>query len=170
MIRELAANKGIQTEALLLIEKIRKGDKAAFGILYDRFAPVLLGIIRKQVSDTRKSEAILQKTFLRIYSEIASFDPSCDSLFSWLLTITHKMISKNNPENPSGDNFVGSSDALAKTPDEMTMNNKYLTLDLLILKGYSFAQATKVSGLPPGELKKKLQEEFKQLRTVNPNE
>lgn len=170
MIRELAAISKNQTDVVLLIRRIREGDAVAFGILYDRFAPVLLGIIRKQITDLRQSEEILQKIFLRVHSEIASFDISRDRLFSWLLAITHNIISKNSAEIPAAGNFVSSHNASAPGAGESTPQDPFLLLDMFIRQGYTFAQAAQKMSLSPRELKLKLKAEFKQLRSMRSND
>jgi RNA polymerase sigma factor (sigma-70 family) len=48
----------------VLMERFCRGDEAAFGVLYDRYAPQLEGFLRRLVRDQTLAEDLLQTTFL----------------------------------------------------------------------------------------------------------
>ena len=55
--------------------------------LYDRYAPILLGTIKKIISDEVEAVAVLEKTFIKVRAEMSQFRPGQKPIFSWLLTI-----------------------------------------------------------------------------------
>jgi len=65
-----------------LVACILQGDKQAFGELYDKYAPALLGIITKIAVDKKTSENILQESFLIIWNDLKTHDCSGERLFT----------------------------------------------------------------------------------------
>ncbi len=68
-------------------------DQLDFSILYDRYAPVLLGVIMKIISDKTEALAILETTFTKVLSEIGMFNADKQPVFVWLLTIARSAAS-----------------------------------------------------------------------------
>ncbi len=58
-----------------------------FSTLYDRYAPALLGIITKIISDEKEAVNVLEATFTKVWSEIDQFKPEKQPIFTWLLLI-----------------------------------------------------------------------------------
>ncbi|WP_020605049.1 RNA polymerase sigma factor [Spirosoma spitsbergense] len=63
-------------------------DKATFSALYDRYAPILLGVITNIISDKAASVVVLEDAFLAIHAQLDQFQPGKQPLFTWLLHIT----------------------------------------------------------------------------------
>lgn len=57
-----------------LIEKCKKYDRVAQKMLYDRYAPILLGICMRYVFEKSEAEDILQEGFLKIFTKITEFE------------------------------------------------------------------------------------------------
>jgi DNA-directed RNA polymerase specialized sigma24 family protein len=55
--------------------------------VYDRYAPLLLGVIMKIVMDKDEAISLLEQTFVKIHSDIAQFQAGKQPLFTWLLSI-----------------------------------------------------------------------------------
>jgi RNA polymerase sigma factor (sigma-70 family) len=95
---------------LYLSIAIKQGDKEAFGSIYDKYAPVLMGLINRIMPADNDGEEILQTAFLHIWDQISSFDASKSSFLTWLIKITRRLaLDKVNSlpaENHSYDNFV----------------------------------------------------------------
>src|SRR5687768_18343837 len=56
-------------------------------LLYDQYADSLYGIIRRVLEDEQLAEDALQKTMLKVWQNIISFDPARASLFTWMSVI-----------------------------------------------------------------------------------
>ena len=65
-------------------------DKATFSALYDRYAPVLLGVITSIIPDKAASVVVLEDAFLAIHAQLDQFQSGKQPLFTWLLHITRQ--------------------------------------------------------------------------------
>lgn len=67
---------------------MQQGNQQAFGKLYDRYAPILMGLIIRLVDEKEAAEDVLQQVFKKIWDNKALFDFSRDRLFCKMLRIT----------------------------------------------------------------------------------
>jgi len=70
-----------------LFARIAAGDREAFGLFYDRYAPVLFGFCVRILKDARDAEDVLQETFVQVWRDALRFDPTRASAKTWLFTI-----------------------------------------------------------------------------------
>lgn len=70
-----------------LVAALRTRSQKAYSVLYDNYAPALLGIICKVVKNSDDAENLLQDTFVKVWTYIDSYDTSKGRLFTWLLNI-----------------------------------------------------------------------------------
>jgi RNA polymerase sigma factor (sigma-70 family) len=70
----------------------KASSKADFSALYDRYAPILLGVIMSSIPDRVASVAVLEDAFVAIYAQLDQFQPGKQPLFTWLLLITRRTI------------------------------------------------------------------------------
>ena len=73
-----------------LLAKVARGDEAAFAGVYDRFATVVYGLVRRVVRDPAQSEEVTQEVLLEVWRTAARFDPGEGSARSWLMTLAHR--------------------------------------------------------------------------------
>jgi RNA polymerase sigma-70 factor (ECF subfamily) len=73
-----------------LLQRTANGDEQAFGELYDRLAPRVLGLIRRLVIDHSQSEEVAQEVFLEVWQSAARFDPNKGRAIGWIMTIAHR--------------------------------------------------------------------------------
>ena len=71
------------TEEAALIKKCIRQEKEAQKILFERYAPVLLGICRRYVPNTAEAEDILQDGFVKIFLNLKAFQGK-GSLQNWM--------------------------------------------------------------------------------------
>ncbi len=74
-----------------LMARVAARDSAAFGLLYDRHAPVVLGVVVKIVGDRAVGEDVLQETYWRVWTQAASYDPTKGPLRPWLFSIARRL-------------------------------------------------------------------------------
>jgi DNA-directed RNA polymerase specialized sigma24 family protein len=92
---------------LRLAVAIKQGNQQSLAVLYDKYAPALAGIINRIINKEKQAEDILTSTFLQVWKQIATFNPSNSSLFSWLIKIARQTAlekvkmeqKKNSPSN-----------------------------------------------------------------------
>jgi RNA polymerase sigma-70 factor (ECF subfamily) len=77
------ANKGLKAEELL--GRVADRDVEAFGGLYDRFAPRLMGLLMRILSTNLDAESALQEVFLRLWNEAPAIARTGGSLAAWLV-------------------------------------------------------------------------------------
>ncbi len=77
-----------QQEPERLIEAAGRGESAALVALYDRFAPVMLGLAIRIVRARSDAEDVVQDAFVRAWREAPSFDRTRGSAATWLATLT----------------------------------------------------------------------------------
>jgi DNA-directed RNA polymerase specialized sigma24 family protein len=156
-----------------LIDQIQQGETAAFAKLYDKYAPVLLGVTLKIAGDKKTAEELLQKSFMRFWMEISSFDPMKESLLMWMLTITRQTsFTAISQKLKSGEiqlpgNSVNTSNPeitpeKAGTGFDSPHHGKQLTaLDMVYFKGYSLEKTAGELNITVAALKKRIRMEFK---------
>ncbi len=83
-----AAAPGGELAALLAM--VARGDEAAFAGVYDRFATVVYGLVRRIVRDPAQSEEVTQEVLLEVWRTASRFDPGQGSARSWLMTLAHR--------------------------------------------------------------------------------
>lgn len=73
-----------------LLARVASGDKIAFGELYDRSAPRVLGLVRRLLRDSAQSEEVTQEIFLEVWQNAKRYDSSKGSAITWILTMSHR--------------------------------------------------------------------------------
>ncbi len=155
-----------------LIDQIRQGDTEAFARLYDKYAPVLLGVTLIIAGDKKTAEELLQKAFMRFWMEINSFDAMKESLLMWMLTITRSTAFSAVSQKislaeiqPAGNSVNTLNPEL--TPEksgkaDSTHHRKQSpALEMVYFKGYSLARAADELNMSLADLKTKIRMEFK---------
>jgi RNA polymerase sigma-70 factor (ECF subfamily) len=74
-------------DEITLLGRIAERDTGALAELYDRFAPALLGVIRRIVRDDAESEDVLQEVLLQVWTRVQTYDPVLGTPVSWLVRI-----------------------------------------------------------------------------------
>jgi RNA polymerase sigma-70 factor (ECF subfamily) len=72
-------------EDAALIRKVAGGDRGSLGLLYDRYASLLLAVGRRIVGDDREAEDLVHDVFLEVWRSAADFDGARGSVRTWIL-------------------------------------------------------------------------------------
>jgi len=75
---------------LALIQRVGRGDQAAFGDLYDLTAALVHGVVLKIVRDPSQAEEVVQEVFVELWRIAPRFDPAKGTVSSWVATIAHR--------------------------------------------------------------------------------
>ena len=70
-----------------LLRAVARGDEAAFARVYDRYGPILLGLMLRILRSRPEAEDVLQEVFLQVWQQARSFDPARGRAFTWLVTL-----------------------------------------------------------------------------------
>ena len=68
-----------------LLNRLAQHDVAAFGELYDRYAPRVYGLIAHILPSRQEAEEVLQEVFLRLWSAGQSLSQEGGSVVAWLV-------------------------------------------------------------------------------------
>ena len=136
---------------------IEEGNSDSFGVIYDKYAPGLLGIISRIVNNNKIAEEVLNLTFVNAWNQIVKFNSRNSSLFIWLINLARqtafdkiKKKEVKSPHNTSAgykENNQGSSD---EAP--ITRQNQLSAFDLVFYNGRTFEEAAKEQNKTVGEL------------------
>ena len=63
------------------------GKTSDFGAAYDRYAPVVYGLLIRILRDPGDAQEILQETFLTAWTDARKFDPARGSELAWLIAM-----------------------------------------------------------------------------------
>ena len=150
-----------------LTSAIKKGDLQALGRLYDKYAPALMGIIRRIVYAEHRADEVLQKSFMNVWSNMSAFDAAQKSLFTWLIQIARQAaIDEIKPESLEASGKVLSPviNNDNKGPGHAAIEN--VIFELIYLKGLSCTEAAAILELPEAELKMNIRLAIKNLNTL----
>ena len=74
-----------------LIKRVANGDTAALELLYEQYAPAVMGLAVKMLGDQATAEEVVQETFWRVWRNADSFSARQGSFSSWLFGITRNL-------------------------------------------------------------------------------
>ncbi|TFC87388.1 sigma-70 family RNA polymerase sigma factor [Cryobacterium sinapicolor] len=73
-----------------LLGRVAQGNEGAFGELYDRMAPRVLGLVRRLLVDPSQSEEVTQEIFLEIWQTATRYEAQRGGAATWILTMAHR--------------------------------------------------------------------------------
>jgi RNA polymerase sigma-70 factor (ECF subfamily) len=168
-----------------LAERIRAGDAAALGELYDRYAGSALAIALRVVANRQEAEDVVHDAFVTVWRKIDRFDAGRGSLRAWLLTVVRnraidrvrarrasidvddadeRSLLRTGP-NPTWEDALQRTsaaevrDALDGLPDEQRR-----AIELAYFEGYTYREVAEVTGVTPGTASGRLRLALAKLR------
>lgn len=70
-----------------LLTRMKAGDEAAVGTIYDRYAGIVFGILMGVLRDATSAEELLRDIFVQLWRSAADFDAGHGSLPAWLMVM-----------------------------------------------------------------------------------
>ena len=67
-----------------LVTRMKAGDEAAVGTIYDRYSPMVFGILMGILREQTAAEELLRDLFVQLWRTAADFDTGRGSLLAWL--------------------------------------------------------------------------------------
>ncbi len=77
-----------------LINLLQQKKLNAYEFVYDKYAPMLYGVICKLVKDEVMAQKVLKKSFIQIWTQLATMQPGKSNLFIWMHNITRNIAIK----------------------------------------------------------------------------
>jgi len=73
-----------------LMQRVARGDEAAFAQLYDLLIGPVLGLVRRVVRDPAQSEEVVQEVMVELWRTAAKYSPERGSATTWAMTLAHR--------------------------------------------------------------------------------
>jgi RNA polymerase sigma-70 factor, ECF subfamily len=168
----------------LMVERVVKGDEAAFLALYDRHASHVYALTLRILHDPMLAEEATQDTFLKLWGRARQFLAERGSLLIWLLTIARRTAldrARLETRRPVLSDSADPDDLWPTIPDPGTDSDEdrwhsmYFTvqalpvdqrqvIELAYYQGMSQTEIAETLGWPLGTVKTRLHAAMEQLR------
>ena len=107
-----------------LVTQVARGNSAALEVLYDRYAPTVLGISLKVIGDQALAEDVLQETFWRVWQSAGTYQSQRGPFTGWLFRIARNLsidaYRRRNVRPQTISGVEGSDPILEEMPDPDT--------------------------------------------------
>jgi RNA polymerase sigma-70 factor (ECF subfamily) len=171
-----------------LVARVAGGDEEALAALYDRYAPVLLGLARRVLGDPADAEEVLQETFVHAWTRAGRYDPGRSSVGTWLALIARsraidrlrsrksagrtveaaRMESPPGHESPRAAGAVFAHERLARVAAALgdLPAEQRQVIELAYFSGLSQTEIAGATGIPLGTVKTRTLLAMKKLRAA----
>ncbi|MEU8648589.1 sigma-70 family RNA polymerase sigma factor [Streptomyces sp. NPDC048737] len=72
-------------------QRLARGEAAALGELYDRFASLVHGLAHRVLEDERAADGVTHEVFAHVWEHPDSYDPRQGPLRTWVADLTHHL-------------------------------------------------------------------------------
>lgn len=160
------------------MQLIKAKDPEGLSLLYDNYAPALLGIITRILKNKTAGEEILQNTLLKAWENIDLYNPQKGNFFTWLATIARRKAldlarlksyqrhaDHEELDSVTLDPIEVSTDPIDVQALLSSLNQKHrVILDMVYLQGYTHKETAQTLELPLGTVKTRLRSAIGILR------
>jgi RNA polymerase sigma-70 factor, ECF subfamily len=168
-----------------LLSRVATGDRDAFGALYDRMQPRVLGLAVRILRDFGQAEEVAQEVFLEVWQFARGFDGTKGSATGWILRKTHSrsvdrvrsaQATKLRDVRIGTREYFESSDDISETV-ALRMESKRMqraleslsepqrrAVELAHLAGYSHSEVSEILQVPIGTVKTRIRAGIGRLR------
>ena len=164
---------------LLLIARVLKGDKAAFGLLYDKYAALVRAICYDETKNITDAQDMAQEVFLRAYGKIPALRDH-DRFGPWLVSIAKNLCREyrkkkardrhvltgdmpedilTDPQDPPDENLAELQAAIGRLPEK-----ERIAIRTFYLQGEDADQARRLMKVSRSEFYRILQRARENLR------
>lgn len=72
-------------------QRLARGEAAALGELYDRFASLVHGLAHRVLGEERAADAVTRDVFAHVWQHPDTYDPRQEPLRTWLAALTNRL-------------------------------------------------------------------------------
>lgn len=164
-----------------LYSELKGRSRLAFEYLYDNYSPALYGVIFNIVRSEETANDVLQEAFVKIWNNIAQYDPAKAKLYTWMINVARNVaidklrskqekadrILKNDKEfiyqnNSASHTFIDGI-GVGKLVENLDEEQKQI-IDFLYFKGYTQSETAEELGIPLGTVKSRVRLAITKLR------
>jgi RNA polymerase sigma factor (sigma-70 family) len=181
-VRQLLAKSKIKYSEEELVLALKRNERLAFEFLYDHYSGALYNIISKTLRDEEKAADVLQESFLKIWKNIASYNPEKGRLFTWIMNIARNgaidavRVEGRKPvmddiddraalsERDTDEDSQMASSEMKAIVDMLRPERKVL-IDMAYFQGYTHEEISEKLGVPLGTVKSRIRTALQELKT-----
>jgi len=166
-----------------IVEKCKIGDKQAFTLLYNKYAPKLLGVCIRYAKSREEAEDMLQEGFIRLFQKMDSYNGS-GSFEGWMRRVIvntainyyKTQIKYNNTLNVENNDLVFKEKYQNEPENDTIPQNKLLEMiqqlpdgyktvfNLYVLDGYTHKEIATILNISENTSKSQLSKARKALQ------
>lgn len=87
-------------------QRLARGEAAALGELYDRFASLVRGLAHRVLDDEEAADAVTREVFIHVWECPETYDPRKGPLRSWLAALTSRTAVRRLRERGTPDDAM----------------------------------------------------------------
>ncbi|WP_133912055.1 RNA polymerase sigma factor [Streptomyces sp. NBC_00582] len=72
-------------------QRLARGEAAALGELYDRFASLVHGLAHRVLKDEHAADCVTREVFVHVWQHPDAYDPRQSPLRTWIAALTHRL-------------------------------------------------------------------------------
>lgn len=176
------SSPGSDEDDVELVRAIAAGDRNGLAALYDRYAPILLGLAMRIIRDRREAEDLLHDVFLEVWRSARDYDLGRGRVRTWLVVrmrsraldvLKSARVSRRSGDGEVLERMVATADPDA-SPDrqrvraalaELTAEQRAV-LELAYFDGQSCSEIATQLAIPIGTVKSRLAAGLGRLRQL----
>ena len=159
------------TDEQVLVQRLLRRDEQALGLLEARYGDCLLSVLIRVVRNRELAKDLLQEGLLRVWTNIATYDPNRGRLFTWMVRVCynqaidvlrsprHRFHQRNKPLEGAALNRISAPASF--NPEHIGLRELTLRLkprqleviDLLYFGGCTQLEAAKELAIPLATVK-----------------
>ncbi len=168
-----------------LVSDLRRKDRRAIAYLYDNYSKALFGVVLRIVNERELAEEVFHDAFVKIYTNIHSYDEQKARLFTWMLNICRnaaidklksKAVKKQARTDGMDENMEGilnrfsfefNTDGIGMYELLEKLHPDYrFVIQKLYFQGYSQQEVSKECNIPLGTVKTRTRAALRDLRRL----
>ena len=180
-VKRLLATGRIKYSEEELVVALKRNERTAFEFLYDHYSGALFNIISKTLRDEERAADVLQESFLKIWKNIASYNPEKGRLFTWIMNIARNGAidaarvegrkpamddiddrAVQNERDVAEDSLTTSSEM--KAIIDMLRPERKVLIDMAYFQGYTHEEISEKLGIPLGTVKSRIRTALQELK------
>jgi RNA polymerase sigma factor (sigma-70 family) len=180
-VKQLLVTSKVKYSEEELVAALKRNERIAFEFLYDHYSGALFNIISKTLRDEEKAADVLQESFLKIWKNIASYNPDKGRLFTWIINIARntaidamRVEGRKPVMDDIGDRLVRNerdvdhesqnSSSEMKAIINMLRPERKVLIDMAYFQGYTHEEIAEELSIPLGTVKSRIRTALQELK------
>jgi RNA polymerase sigma-70 factor (ECF subfamily) len=167
-----------------LVAAVAEGDRGALGVLYDRFAPLVLGVGRRILRTESDAEDLLHDVFIEVWRHAHEFDTARGTVRAWVMMrarsraldrVKSASYSRGAPIESASELMapdrsqgvgVGFDAAVVARALDNLSDDQRIVLEMGYFEGLSLSEIADRLAVPVGTIKSRLSRALGRLREI----